>query len=305
MKRFHHIVAAVDFTPSCRVALKEAIHRGSVDNAKVTVVHVMDEFLMHELTRALSTTKDKVIADWEQRLRTFVDESDIGGGSYEAEVRVGNPILALTESCRAHKADLLVVGAKGSRNEPHRIGVVAAKCIRSVPVDVLIVRQEAPGPFHKVLTCVDFSENAAKAVQCGLHIARQDRSEVNCLHVFQSAMAMAIDYGGFAPISVDAAVDAEGIERWRSELKTFLEPLTRKVEGIKVNETVVERVNVREAILDQILETKADLVVIGTRGKSNLRTLLIGTTAERIVQHVPCSILAVKPDEIVDSTLAS
>lgn len=304
MKRFHHIIAAVDFTPSCRVALKEAIHRASVDNARVTVVHVMDEFLLREVTRALSTTKEKVLQDWQERLRKFVDDSDIGGGSYEAEVRVGNPILALTDACKEHKADLLVVGAKGSRNEPHRIGVVASKCIRSVPVDVLVVRQEAPGPFQKVLASVDFSENSAKAVQCALHIAQQDKSTVDCLHVFQSAMAMAIDYGGFSPV-VPNAVDADGVERWKGELHGFLEPLTRKVEGIPFTETVVERVNVREAILDRILETKADLVVLGTRGKSNLRTLLIGTTAERIVQHVPCSILAVKPDEIVDSTLAS
>ena len=63
--------------------------------------------------------------------------------------------------------------------------------------------------------------------------------------------------------------------------------------------------NIREAILDYVIEHKSDLVVLGTRGKSNLRTLLIGTTAERLVQHLPCSILAVKPDEVVDAAVAS
>ena len=61
---------------------------------------------------------------------------------------------------------------------------------------------------------------------------------------------------------------------------------------------VMERVNIREAIVDHVNERKADLVVLGTRGKTGLRELLIGTTAEKVVSNAPCSILAVKPDEV-------
>ncbi|NBO20862.1 MAG: protein-methionine-sulfoxide reductase catalytic subunit MsrP [Rhodobacteraceae bacterium] len=55
MKKLHHVIAAIDFTHSCRCALREAVHRASLDGAPVTVVHVMDEFLVHELKSALST----------------------------------------------------------------------------------------------------------------------------------------------------------------------------------------------------------------------------------------------------------
>jgi nucleotide-binding universal stress UspA family protein len=65
---------------------------------------------------------------------------------------------------------------------------------------------------------------------------------------------------------------------------------------VKTRALVKERVNIREAILEHVTETHADMVVLGTRGKTGLRELLIGTTAEKIVQHAPCSILAVKPD---------
>lgn len=299
MKKFHHIIAAIDFTPSCRVALKEAVHRASLDGAKITAVHVMDEFLVHELKRALSITAEAVKEDWTKRLQQFVDESDVGAGCL-VEVRVGSPVHELMESCHAHKADLLVMGAKGSRAAPHRIGAVAAKAIRSAPVDVLIVRGEAQGPYKKVLACVDFSENSAKAVQFALHVAQQDKCSVDCLHVFQSALVMAVDFGGFAPAALPQGIDTDGLQRWKTELDKFLEPLTRKAQDVKVQPVVAEMVNVREAILDHVIQNHCDLVVLGTRGKTNLRTLLIGTTAERIVQHIPCSILAVKPDEIVD-----
>jgi universal stress protein E len=297
MKKLHHVIAAIDFTTSCRNALREAVHRASLDGAAITAVHVMDEFLVHELKSALSTDQATIRAEWLERLKKFVAEAS-GDVAVNAEVRIGTPFVELVEACRAHSADLLVMGAKGSRNEPHRIGVIAAKCVRKAPVDVLVVRDDAQGPFKRIVACVDFSENSAKAVQCALHIAQQDGGSLDCLHVFQSALAMSLDYGGFAP-SLPATYDPEAIVTWRRDLAAFLAPLTRDVGDVAVSQHVKELVNIREAILDHVHEVHATLVVLGTNGKTGLREMLIGTTAEKIVQHAHCSILAVKPDGFV------
>lgn len=297
MKTFRHIVAAVDFTKHCRLAVKEALHRAAADKAEVVAVHVMDEFLMEELKKAQATDRVTIRKEWEQKLLDFV--RSVGGESaaVRVEVRIGNPFLELMEACRVRQADLLVMGAKGSRSEPNRIGVIAAKCIRKAPVDVLVVRQDAQGPFKKAVACVDFSENSAKAVQCALHIARQDGATLDALFVYQSALAMAVDYGGLvAPLP--AGPDVEAMAAWQKDLDAFLEPLCRAAAGVQVSAVVKERINIREAILDHVNEIHADLVVLGTRGKSGLRELLIGTTAEKIITNAPCSILAVKPDEM-------
>ena len=298
MKTFHRIIAAIDFTEPCRRALKEAVRRGEKDEAQVIAVHVMDDFLMEELKRALSSSDAEVRAEWEGKLRAFVDECDVGAALVKCEVRVGRPFTELSEACRVHEADLLVMGAKGSREEPNRIGVIAAKCVRKAPVDVLLVRSGAQGPFKKVVACVDFSENSAKAVQEALHIAKVDGGSLDCLYIYQSALAMSLDYGGMVP-PMPADAGTETLEMWRTELATFIEGLTREAGDVPVRTLVTERVNVREAILDHVAETGSDLVVLGTRGKSGLREVLIGTTAEKIVQNAPCAILAVKPDDVV------
>jgi universal stress protein E len=297
MKTFHTVVAAIDFTKHCRIALKEAVHRATADHTEIIAVHVMDEFLMEELKRAQATDRVTIRKEWEQKLVTFVESVGVGEAVVRVEVRVGNPFVELVEVCRVRQADLLVMGAKGSRSEPNRLGVIAAKCIRKAPVDVLVVRQDAQGPFKRVVACVDFSENAAKAVQCALHIAQQDGASVDALFVYQSAMAMALDYGGMvAPVPTGA--DPESLLNWQKDLQAFLEPLTRSAQDVAINPVLKERVNIREAIIDHVNEIHADLVVVGTRGKSGLRELLIGTTAEKIIQNAPCSILAVKPDEL-------
>jgi universal stress protein E len=297
MKSYKNIIVGIDFTPSCRNALREAVRRASLDNSSVTAVHVMDEFLAHELKTALSTDEAGVRADWQVRLKKFVEESDVGGAQVKMEVRIGHPFTELVDACKSHAADLLIMGAKGSKGGTNRIGTIAAKCVRRAPIDVMVVREDAQGPFKHVVACVDFSENSAKAVQSALHIAAQDGADLDCLYVYQSALALSLDYGGYAP-PLPAGPDEDALKLWQADLDKFVEPLIRLKGAVKVSTMVKERVNIRETLLDHVAETKADMVVLGTRGKTSLRQLLIGTTAEKIVQHAPCSILAVKPDEI-------
>ncbi len=299
MKTFHHIIAAVDFAPCCRAALHEAVRRASLDGATVIVVHVMEESLVRELKTALSKDEASVREEWETRLRSFVNEVEPGAVNIKSEVRVGHPFLELVQACATHEADLLVMGAKGSKNEPGRIGAIAAKCVRKAPVDVLIVRDGMTGPFKRIVACVDFSENAAKAVQFALHVAGQDKAELDCLHVYKSVTTVALDYGGFATPLPPMVSDKDAAKEWQAELEEFLEPLTRRANGLHVTSHLKDSPSIRDAIMDHVNETQADLVVLGTRGKSGLRELLIGTTAEKILQYAPCSILAVKPDDFV------
>ena len=57
----------------------------------------------------------------------------------------------------------------------------------------------------------------------------------------------------------------------------------------------IDRQNHGRGIIEYAREHHADLVVLGTRGRSNLRYVLLGSTAERVIREMECSILAVKP----------
>ena len=293
MKAYKHIIAAVDFTPSCLHALREAIRQSSLNHATVTAVHVMEERLVEELKRALSTSEASIRAEWEAKLRKFVETSEAGGSLVKTEVRVGHPYAELMDACKTTEADLLVMGAKGSGTEASRVGVIAARCIRNSPIDVLVVRHHAEPPFKHVLACVDFSDNAGKAVKQALHVAANDKADLRCLFVYQSAISMALDYGGFITPLPQALADNEALSHWQKELDRFVAPVAHGT-GVPVKTVVAEQVNIRDAILDDVQQHNIDLVVLGTRGKSAIRHLLIGTTAEKIIHHAPCSILAVK-----------
>lgn len=294
MKTYRHIIVGIDFSHASRSALRTAVRIGSVHSTPVTVVHVMDPKLAGAIKEAHGFSDQQLYADMTDRLETFLTQSEIGTQLVKIEISVGNPFGVLTAACQKHDADLLVLGSRGSEHGPNEVGTVAAKCVRKAPADVLLVRVHLDGPFKQVLACVDLSETSAKAVRSARLIAEHDHSRLDCLFVYQSALALSLDYGGFVPPL--PVTDAGENDTWKKDLDDFLQPLLRTSEGLEWRALVVERVNIREAIIEHIKETETDLVVLGTRGKTDLRTLFMGTTAERVVTHAPCSILAVKPD---------
>ncbi len=297
MKRYGHILVGIDFSPACVGALRTAMRLAAQHGTPVTAVHVVDPKLAGAMKEAHNATDTDVFKHITESIHAFLAKADAGTRDIKVELHVGHPFTELIDACNRHKGDLLVLGTRGTEHGPNQIGAVAAKCVRKAPADVLLVREGKTQPFQHITACVDLSETSAKAVRAARTIAEDDKAPLDCLFVYQSALAMSLDYGGFVPpLPVDSG---ETTVAWKKDLEAFLEPLLRTAEGLKWQSLVVERVNIREAILEHIRDQKTDLVVLGTRGKTDLRSLFMGTTAEKIVTHAPCSILAVKPDGFV------
>jgi len=297
MKTYRHILVGIDFSAACLSALRTAVRLAVQHGTSVTAVHVVDPKLAGVVKEAHNASDDEVLQHVSQSVHAFLAKSDAGTQMVQVELDVGHPFVCLVDACQRHQADLLVLGTRGTEHGPNQIGGIAAKCVRKAPANVLLVREGKNYPFRQITACVDLSETSAKAVHAARTIAKYDKAELDCLFVYQSALALSMDYGGFMPAL--PLTNSESAESWKKDLDAFVQPLLRTAEGFKWRSVVLERTNIREAILEHIRVSKTDLVVLGTRGKSDLRTLLMGTTAERIVTHAPCSILAVKPDGFV------
>lgn len=294
MKHYRHILVGIDFSPASLAAVHTAVRLASQHGTPVTALHVLDPKVAGAMKEAHKATDEEVVRHVTESVRAFLMKSDAGTQSVNVELDVGHPFLALIAACHRHETGLLVLGTHGTEHGPNQIGAVAAKCVRKAPADVLLVREGMNGPFQRLTVCVDLSETSAKAVRAARMVAEDDKASLDCLFVYQSALSLAMDYGGFMPAT--PVMSAEDAEVWKKDLDEFLQPLLRTSDDLRWRSLLVERLNVREAILEHIRESKTDLVVLGTRGKTDLRTLLMGTTAEKIVTHAPCSILAVKPD---------
>jgi len=97
------------------------------------------------------------------------------------------------------------------------------------------------------------------------------------------------DYTGTAPNAWAAM--AEAAER---ESKEQAQRLDKQLEGVE-REAVISEGNAWQVISDLIEKKEIDLVVLGTRGRTGLEKVLLGSVAERILRQSPCPVLMVGP----------
>jgi nucleotide-binding universal stress UspA family protein len=89
--------------------------------------------------------------------------------------------------------------------------------------------------------------------------------------------------------------------QFRAALEAKLEAFVKERHGVApqvaVTTALLEHKSYAQALLDYAAEHAIDLVVVGTLGRTNLRYMLLGSTAERVVRESPCSVMAVPPRE--------
>ena len=299
MKSLGAIVVGIDFSKDSESALREAARIAQWDGAKLHAIHVFDTRAYDELIQFPTFQADDAIDSSHRRLDEWVER--VLGRHHEAETEfsVGHPLETLLEATENHGADLLVLGAHGTdHGSRKKVGSLAGKCTRKAPCDVLLVRSPQQAPFKKIVVCIDFSENSLKAARHGIHIAQRDLASIEFLHVFQPVsqyIAASPEYV-IGAINLTPEHDTRLAAKLQAKLDTLAGSLVEEAGGCEYTAQVVQGFNLRGAIVDHLNAASADLVVLGVRGTSKFRHMLIGTTAEKVVRHAHCSTLAVKPD---------
>ncbi len=226
-------------------------------------------------------------------LRTF----SAGHPGVRSEFVLGHPFKEMVAMANQIDADLIVLGSHGviREDEPYRVGTLATRCIRKAKPNVLIVRDWQDGPFEKVCACIDFSQPSRDAAMAALHIAQQDEAELDFLHVHLPLRSLAADPGlglGGMPV-YSAADDAELLKQIQGKLARFADEVA---DGCPHGSHVYSEFSLRRGIVDYLKASSPDLVVINTRGHTQIRNLLIGSAAEKIIHEADCSTLVIKPD---------
>ena len=144
--------------------------------------------------------------------------------------------------------------------------------------------------FHPrtVVVPIDFSPLSTAALNKATHIAQQFGSKLHLIHA-AAPVIQPIEYAIVPP-------EMEEInQRLLAEWKTRLESLRREVASAGVD----CRAEVRfgspwRVIVEHAKRSKCDLIVIPTHGYTGPKHLVLGSTAERVVQHAPCPVLVMR-----------
>ena len=146
--------------------------------------------------------------------------------------------------------------------------------------------------IRTILCPVDFSANSEHALEYALALAQAYHAELVLLHVVQPATY------GVDPIGAGVALPSLMTKEMNDAALAQLRELTARVQPryALVSPLLITGVPFLE-IIHQARERQVDLIVMGTRGRSGLSHILIGSCAERVVRKAPCPVLTVKHPE--------
>jgi nucleotide-binding universal stress UspA family protein len=234
----------------------------------------------------------------ERKLDEFLKPLADSGVPLAHETRIGTPYIQLVHAIEEQKHDLLFVGTRGETGLKRLIlGSTARRLLRNCPAPVWIVRPETAAELKTILVAVDFSPASGKALADAAALARRLGAELHVLHVAESVQTLqsAKDQGYLADVS-PRDVNREIQE----QLRAFA--AEHGGQDVKLNLQVAKGIAAK-AIAAAAKKLKADLVVLSTVGRGGLAGLLIGNTAEQVVDTVHCDVLAVKPEGFVSPVL--
>ena len=293
-KPIRTILVATDFSDTALSGIDWAIELAKTHGARIDLVHGLlmpnraTDFLPSppDFTEALQAAASGRLNEAAERVRAQ-------GIEVTTDLRLGVPSQAILEVADERVVDLVVLGTRGLTGFKHLVlGSTAARVVQHSSCPVLTVH---PGDIDQhreiktVLVPTDFSEDAALGTEVALDVLATHAKDARLvlLHVYHLPYEYTA-YGAI-PTSLDYFQDVEGAAEGR--LASLARPLER--EGLTVG-TIAREGYPPEVIVAEAEAVGADLIALGTHGRTGLAHLLLGSTAERVVQHAPCPVLTVR-----------
>lgn len=146
--------------------------------------------------------------------------------------------------------------------------------------------------FERVLVAIDGSENSFRAASWAVDLAKREGSSLFVLSVIPAPHYSLSGQPGTADPAMKEFFDVA-----RAQAEKVVQKVVSQAEaqGIKTRGEIIENVpSVVESITDYADEWKVQVIVVGTRGLSGFRKMLVGSVSGALVAHAPCSVLVVR-----------
>ena len=148
--------------------------------------------------------------------------------------------------------------------------------------------------INRILVAVDGSENSIKAARLAIDLARRRQASLFVLHVIQTPTYTEVAVPG---ATASPALTRQYLELAKRDAKKWVADVVKEAQdaGLNVKGEVVENMpSAVQAITEYASNAKIDLIVMGTRGLTGFRKLLLGSVSNGVVSHAPCSVLVVR-----------
>ncbi|MCS6915699.1 MAG: universal stress protein [Myxococcales bacterium] len=286
----HRVLVATDLSRQATRALHRALHLPLAPAASVCLVHVLpdvdggrpDEDVEAEARRRL-----------EELLAQARAEVQAAGGrvpELSAKLAVGRVFEQIIRTAQAISADLIVLGARGRAPfHQHLLGTTAERVARVGDVPLLVVRRPFRRSYRRILAAIDGSDASQAVLQLALRVGGADLPLLRVLHAYQ------VPFAGFVSLGATAEARRRLLGQLRAQAEEVVAACLEQMEGLQVRcKAIVRRGEPRAVLLAEVDRQRADLLVVGTHGRTGLAHFLLGSVAEAAMRCAPCDVLVAR-----------
>jgi nucleotide-binding universal stress UspA family protein len=270
------IAVGIDLSPESELAAAHAMSLARRDGAQVVLVHVRSTEEMY-----LGIDERAHLEELRQRL--------VGQGVEVSHAVVdGFPDAALADAAHELGADLILLGTHGRTGlKRFLLGSVAERTVRLASSSVMVTRGAPTAGHRRIVVGTDYSPLADRAIAQALEVAAPG-AHLHVVHAWHVPAAIGYETVFAAGQLQDALADAareRGVEllrRWRairSDVELDME---------------TDQAPAQQALIDRAEALGADLIAVGSHGRRGIRRLVLGSVAETVVRHAPCSVLVAR-----------
>lgn len=206
-------------------------------------------------------------------------------------IRVGEDSFKyIVDEAVKHKITMIVIGRRGrSGLKRLMMGSVTSRVIGHAPCNVLVVPKAARVEFKSIVIATDGSKYSLATTSEAIGLAKQNKSELTVISVVPSELMTPTDID-FTMAQKELMADKEMHEA-EENVKAVKEAAQK--EGVAIKAFVMSG-KPADAIIEIARDKNADLIVLGSHGRTGLEKLLMGSVAERVIVLAPCAVLVVK-----------
>jgi nucleotide-binding universal stress UspA family protein len=293
------VLVATDGSEAAGLAVDLVSSLALADTSQITVVHAVETTAglfggpwpgvamvdSTEFEEAILAEAQRTVTESGTRLKR-------PGLNVEAVVLRGRPASAIVDRAQGMHVDLVVVGSRGhGMIESMLLGSVSAEVVDHAPSPVLVARGSR---IERVVLGWDGSSCAARAAELFCTWPIFSGSLVRVVSVADVTIPW---WSGFpetgTPQLVPIYVDAVNASRKQHDV--LAQEMTAQLQRFGLRAEADRRDgDPASEILAAANDSKVDLIVVGTHGRTGLKRLVLGSVARNVLQHATCSVLIVR-----------
>ncbi|MFN7114211.1 MAG: universal stress protein [Alphaproteobacteria bacterium] len=287
-----NILMASDLSSRSDRAFDRAVQVSKQFKTGLHVLHVLDRDLPRPIQEELLDNAEKTLKAQAGRVKKKVSTAAVkktAGKKDAVVVAAGTPAQTILEQSKKLKADLIVTGAhKKDSLRDLFIKSTAEKLLRFSEKPVLIVKNPVKGDYKKIVVGMDFSDHAMKALYMALTMF--PAAAVHVVHAYSLP---------FRGLVKDRDLEAFTLDQRKEGMEKVLAVLGRKLGKGKAKAFARMKLVMKDdqpsaAVHAEVRKMGADLVIIGTHGKSDILTGIVGSVARDMIHNSKADVLVVK-----------